>query len=141
LIHYLDSSALVKRYVREPGSDAVRSLFRRAVPAVLRLAQAEAAAAICRLAREGAIGFEARGAILARIERDMGILTVVEIRQPVVDHSVTLLARYPLRAYDALQLAGAVLLRDRGATVSFWCADLALLDTARDAGLRVVALR
>ncbi len=53
MIHYLDTTALVKRYISESGSRSVRDLFRRGKPlAVARIAYVELAAALCRLRRE-----------------------------------------------------------------------------------------
>jgi predicted nucleic acid-binding protein len=46
--------------------------------------------------------------------------------------------RYPLRAYDAVQLAAALLLSERGPSVQFWSADGALVRAARTEGLRAL---
>jgi len=59
LIPFLDTSALVKRYVSEKGSDTVRSLFRRGRPAVVRIAYAEVASALGRLWRAGRVAEDA----------------------------------------------------------------------------------
>ena len=53
-LRYFDSSALVKRYVREPGSERVRAWLRAAPAATSRIAFAEVAAAAARRSRQGA---------------------------------------------------------------------------------------
>jgi predicted nucleic acid-binding protein len=140
VIHYLDTSALVKRYVSEPGSVSVRPLFRTKDVATSRIAYAEIAATMARLVREGALTESARDAILARLDADFAALTIVEIRAALVRRVPSLVARRPLRGYDAVHLTSALALRDRGVAVTFWAADAVLVDAARAEGLRTMLL-
>jgi predicted nucleic acid-binding protein len=140
LIHYLDTSALVKRYVLEPGSASVRPLFRRKSVATARVAYAEIAATFARLCREGALDEDDRDGIYKRLDADFAALTVVEIRTSLVRRIPDLVRRRPLRGYDAVHLAAALTLRDRGAAVTFWAADTRLVDAANAEGLRTVML-
>ena len=136
MIHYLDTSALVKRYVQEAGSASVRALFRGKSLATARVAYAEIAATLARLCREGALDETDRDAIYGRLDADFAALTVVEIRASLVRAVPDLVKRRPLRGYDAVHLAAALVLRDRGIAVTFWAADGALVDAARAEGLR-----
>jgi len=138
VIAFLDTSALVKRYVAEAGSTALRTQLRRRTVAVARIAQAELPAALARRAREGTLPETAFESILDRIERDFARLTVVEIRPALVRRVASLVRRHPLRAYDAVQLSAALTLAGRGA-VELWAADGDLLAAARLEGLRTVA--
>lgn len=70
MIHYLDTSALVKRYVNEPGSAAVRPLFQRSNVATARVAYAEIAATMARLHRERTLDDSERDLIYARLDAD-----------------------------------------------------------------------
>jgi hypothetical protein len=140
LIHYLDTSALVKRYVEEPGSAAVRPLFRGKSVATARIAYAEVAATVARLCREGHLDEGNRDAIFARLDADFAALTVVEIRVPLVRLVPALVSRRQLRGYDAIHLAAGVVLRDRGLAVTFWAADKGLISAARGEGLRTTLL-
>lgn len=140
MIHYLDTSALVKRYIDEPGSVAIRPLFRGKSVATSRVAYAEIAATIARLCREGFLDETDRDAIYARLDPDFAALTVVEIRAPLVCRVPELVGRRPLRGYDALHLVSALVLRDRGAAVTFWAADHVLVDAARAEGMRTMLL-
>ena len=137
MIYFFDTSALVKRYVTEPGSEQVRRLFqRRAEIAVARITEGEAYAAIARAARKNVITTDDRDRAFEQIADDMGEARVVEIRRAVVQLVRGLVTRWPLRGYDAVQLACAVRLRDAGAPVDLWCSDDALATAARGEGLR-----
>ena len=140
MIHYLDTSALVKRYVEEPGSASVRSLFRGKNVATARIAYAEIAATFARLCRDGALDEEDRDRVYERLDADFTALTVLEIRAAIVRRVPDLVTRRPLRGYDAVHLAAALAVRDRGVAVTFWAADAALTDAARAEGLRTVFL-
>ena len=139
MIHYLDTSALVKRYVAEPGSEAIRSLFRRRRHvAVVRIAHAELAAAVARLEREGALDAAARDRVLERLDAHFRAVTVVETRPALLQNTRSLVVRYPLRGYDAVHLAASLLVREQGAPLTSWSADGTQLDAARSEGLRAV---
>jgi predicted nucleic acid-binding protein len=137
LTYFLDTSALVKRYLAEPGSDRVRALFRlRRDVAVARIAFAELAAAVARQYREGAITEAARDAALDRIQGDFSRFTVVEVRPAILARVPALVVRWPLRGYDAVQLASAMALHAAGVAVDFWSTDRRLLEAAHGEGVR-----
>ena len=140
MIHYLDSSALVKRYVDEAGSASVRPLFRGKSLATARIAYAEIAATIARVCREGHLDDVGRDRILGLLDPDFALMTVVEIRVPVVRRVPDLVRRRPLRGYDAIHLAAALTLSDRGMPVTFWAADRVLTEAAGAEGLRTMLL-
>ncbi len=140
MIHYLDTSALVKRYVAEPGSSAVRALFRARTVATARVAYAEVAATLARLCREGRCSHAARDAVYARLDDDFAAMSIVEVRPLVVRLIPALVVRRSLRGYDAVHLAAAVTLVARGASLTFWAADRGLIDAAAAEGLKTVLL-
>jgi uncharacterized protein len=139
VIHFLDTSALVKRYVAERGSSEVRRRFRSGTVAAARIAYAELAAALARRHRERGLTADALESILKRLDGDFSKLVVVEIRAALIARVPDLVRKHPLRGYDAVQLAAALSLRARGA-VELWATDGALLDAARGEGLRVVGV-
>ncbi len=141
MIYFLDTSALVKRYLTEPGSAEVRSLFRRRRPiAVARIASAELAAAVARQHREGGITETIRDAILARLSRDFAQMTVVEVRASTLSRVPALVVRWPLRGYDAVQLAAVLTLQASGVSTTFWSSDANLVAAARGEGLRAAEI-
>lgn len=111
-MRFFDASALVKRYLREDGTDQVRSLLRSDDVAVCRLSEIEVVSAFARLAREGAISLSERDAATAALMSDLRAWTVVEITQDVTRVARRLLLQHPLRSGDAIQLAAALTLND-----------------------------
>jgi predicted nucleic acid-binding protein len=136
----LDSSALVKRYVAEPGSAAVRALLRGpARPATSRVAFAEVAAAVARRQREGDLSAAARDRILSRLRRDMDALVVVEVTADLMESLAGLVRTHPLRGFDAIHLASCLAItRGVPASAEFVCTDPGLAEAARACGMRVV---
>lgn len=141
MIYFLDTSALMKRYFDEPGSADVLRLFRRNEQIALsRIAEAEAAAVICRAHHDEEISDQAREQSLELLADDMAAARVIEIRRTLMKTVRELVRRWPLRGYDAVQLASAVKLRSEGGAVDLWCADGDLAAAARGEGLRTTVL-
>jgi predicted nucleic acid-binding protein len=136
VIYYLDTSALVKRYVAEPGSRSVREVVRKRTVAVSRIAYAELAAAVARAQREGVIDVAARDRIFVRLDTDFASFTVVEVRPAVVRRVPELVMETQLRGYDAVHLASALAIRERGSSVDFWSADRDLVAASITQGLK-----
>jgi predicted nucleic acid-binding protein len=136
VIYYLDTSALVKRYVAEGGSRSVREVARRRTVAVSRIAYAELAAAVARLARESVIDAGARDRIFARLDADFARFVVVEVRPAVVRRVPELVMETHLRGYDAVHLASALTIRERGGSVDFWSSDRELVAASVAQGLK-----
>lgn len=115
----------------------MRRLLAHELRATLRFSESEVASALSRRCREGAFSqAELLGALHA-LRRDMGSLLVVEVSAEVVDTSVALLQRHPLRAGDALQLAAAVELgRQLRLPVLFVAFDRRLLAAAKKEKLK-----
>jgi uncharacterized protein len=125
LIPFLDTSALIKRYVEEPGSAMVRALLRRDTAVVCRVAFAELSAAIARAAREGVVDERRRDAILARLDGDFSKFTIVEVRRAMLAPTPRLVVDHALRGYDAVQLAAAIAVHGKSGAVSFLVGGLA----------------
>ena len=61
------------------------------------------------------------------------------VKDAVLEMAAALIDRHPLRAYDALQLAGCLMLRMTSTTAPvFVCSDLRLLQAAQAEGLAVL---
>jgi predicted nucleic acid-binding protein len=138
VIHFLDSSALVKRYVRERGSDVVAALFRgRKELAVARIAELEVNSAFAKRVRAGDLELGEAQRHALSLGADVDGFHVVELRPPVLQIANALVWRRALRAYDALQLAAALrLTRATGLALTFWCSDAHLCEAAVAEGLR-----
>ncbi len=134
---FFDTSALVKAYIREPGSGEVLRALRRADPIVSRITHAELTCTIARTCRDGGISEDERDEAWDRMEDDFSTFEILEVRQAVLQRVRELAARHPLRGYDAVQLATALVTRQARTAIVFWSTDWALLTAARAEGLRV----
>jgi predicted nucleic acid-binding protein len=125
LILYLDTSALVKLYVRELGSARVRRAVTKAEQVgTSRVAYPEARAAFARRSREGMLGARALRRAVAALEADLPSLVVVECGGSLARRAGELAERRALRGFDAIHLASALDLRDlSGGEVRFLAFD------------------
>lgn len=110
--YFLESSALVKKYVRERGTDFVAGLM--AIESgvelyVSRLASVEVTSALARLARGNVLSRPELAAALHAFRHDMkSACWAVPITSALVDRAVALAEFHALRGYDAVQLAAAL---------------------------------
>ena len=139
MILYVDTSALIKIYVAEEGTDTVQEAVSRAsVVAASRVAYVEARAALARACRESRIGERDLRQSVAELDEDWKRFLVVEVSDDLVQRAGDLAEEYALRAYDALQLASALILKRRvDSSVFFLAFDQALTQAAQSAGLAV----
>lgn len=140
MIFYLDTSALVKLYVEELGSAAVKEKVNAAqIVSTSRVAYVEARAGFARKFRERELTREEYSQVVEDFERDWKNYFVVEVSEDVVELGGELVERYPLRGFDAIHLASALLLKSRvRSTVSFSCFDEKLKKAAQAEGLAVL---
>ena len=107
---YLDSSAVVKLYVPERGHELVRLLG--GVKLSSAVTRVEVASALWRKERLGELDAADAVTLLAAFDVDLGRrLTTVVVDQRVLDEATEVVARHALRAYDAVQLATAIVAR------------------------------
>jgi predicted nucleic acid-binding protein len=139
MIHFLDSSVVVKRYVDEGGSDLVSTFLRgRKTLVVSRLVEVEVPLAFARRARRGDFPIEEARAHTEELLDDLQSFKVAEVRPRTLALARELGWKHGLRAYDAVHLATAVQVRNEmGVALTFWGADVALNRAAQAEGLRV----
>lgn len=71
-----------------------------------------------------------------------GTFHIVDLTDGVLETAVRSLSRHPLRAYDAMQLASAMLARTAdGALTGFACFDAELREAARAEGFAILPMR
>lgn len=143
---YADSSVLVKRHVMEIGSTWVENLCNTEQNYIIitsQLSIIEVISALNRRLREGSLDAsvypQVRDDFLALCHHKYQLVLVTNL---VLMRSRTLLEDHALRAYDALHLASALLIRDELDAPSllpltFLAADNRLLVAAMNEGLTV----
>jgi hypothetical protein len=141
---FLDSSALIKRYVVEAGTDWIRSIMARSAGhthIIAHITMAEVVSGVMRRKREGAISARTARATRLLIDRHASReYIVVGLTGQIIQDAEDLLERYPLRAYDSIQLASALETSARLVAaglprVTFISSDIRLLTAASAEGL------
>ena len=99
---------------------------------ILDLTPVEARSAIRRREREGDIAATDADRVLRQIEHDCSMTFLMQpSTSAVMEEAARLIDRYPLRAYDALQLSGCLVVRaGLPEPVTFVCADAHLCEAA-----------
>ena len=145
-VYYLDTSALVKRYVDEIGSEWLREVAApesRSLLFISRLAIVELISALSRRLREGALTPEEFASARDAFRGDC--LSEYQVMPPtmtVIDLACALVERHSLRAYDATHLGTALgahrFLQAAGrAPLIFLSSDERLVRAAGSEGLQV----
>ena len=143
-LYYLETSALVKLYVYEDGTERLLSLAAGDAGhrfAILSLAQVEFRAAIRRRQRSGEVAASAADELIESFrQHSEGKFLIQSFSDSLLDVALELVDGYALRGYDSMQLAGYLMLRSiSGAEEpTFVCADKALLSAARNEGCPVL---
>lgn len=137
MILFCDTSALVKLYVHEDGTDAVTERATASdIVAVSRVAWVEAMSAMARRAREQAQDAAALEQAKQRLVADWPQYLVLEVNQELVELAGDYAEAFALRAYDSLQLASAYTVHQAlPGEVVFACYDSRLVKAARALGV------
>lgn len=141
MILFLDTSALIKLYVEETGSDTVLNAMQSAeMLAVSELTLVEAHSALARLQREQKISSAEFTALRRAVNADFKTFYFqVRLSEKLKNSACRLLANHALRALDAVQLASALIVkRNRRRPVLFASFDTKLSFAAAQAGMDVL---
>lgn len=142
--YFLDSSALVKRYVPEAGSAWVQAIADVPIGNLLiisRITWVEVLSALARRQREGSLSDTDVDLIIQSFRFDLhNQYQVVELDRVLAENAGQLVNEYPLRAYDAIQLASVLRIQTAfvaatSTSLVFLTADDRLLTIAQTAGL------
>jgi predicted nucleic acid-binding protein len=130
---YIDSSALVKRYVSEPGSEAMdRLLAEHPYAAASRLAYPEILSALNRKRAMKDISTRVFDEMAKAFESDWRKLFILELDDALLPIMKKAIRKHSIRGADAVHLASAMWLRSTlKEDVIFACSDRKLLDAAR----------
>jgi predicted nucleic acid-binding protein len=136
---YFDTSALVKRYVVEPGRREVLQLLRKNECVTSAVLPVELRSGLRRRVAEGSIDAARLPAILKHVAADRPYWTLVEVGTDVLAGAETLVAAHPIRTLDAIHVASARLFAARVSMpgLTFVSGDKRQTETAVAVGLVV----
>jgi predicted nucleic acid-binding protein len=110
VIWFVDTSALAKRYVNEPGSQWLRREVAQHQVLLAQITSVEMMAALGRRFRQGQIPqfalYQARRRFLTH--RAQAQYQIIDLTAAIVEEAMRLAVVYDVRAYDAVQLATAL---------------------------------
>ncbi|TAN21544.1 MAG: PIN domain-containing protein [Acidobacteria bacterium] len=133
---FLDSSAALKLYFEETGSESMRAFAGRGLPCAICSIGAVEFRAVVRAKERSRVlsGGDARSMLVHFEQRVRHAWTYQPVNEVVFALSAVLIDRHPLRAPDALQLAAAMVLLQIQ-PIEFVSSDHRLLEAARREGL------
>jgi predicted nucleic acid-binding protein len=110
---FIDTSALAKRYVEEPGSEEVRTLMEQAdCIAVSRLAYAETLSALFRRRHAIRLSDEDFALLIRDFRADWEDFSVVEMNADTLKFVDSVIEKHALRGADSIHLSTALCLRN-----------------------------
>jgi len=134
---FFDTSAFVKRYVREAGTETVLHWSDQATEIILSgIALPEIISAFCRLLREGRITDTQYRQLKSSLLADIEDAAICDLTPAVLAQAISSLEKNVLRGMDAIHIGSAVALK----ADIFISADKCQLDAAACMGLRVEAV-
>ena len=114
LILYLDTSALLKDYLEEEGAAVVREAIARASRlATSVITYVEARSALARRRHAGDLSAAEYRHVVRRLDDAWERLLRLDVSDGLLGEAARLAEKHVLRAYDAIHLGSAVLLRSQ----------------------------
>jgi len=133
---YFDTSAWLKLYVREDGSDAARTLAKRyrLFSSAILLTEAFSALRRKKEAREISAGVLRK--LVRTMEEDLSAIEIVNLGSEVLARSQEVVLATPARTLDAIHIASALVVQNLAEIpITFITADRKQFDAARNLGL------
>jgi uncharacterized protein len=139
--YFVDSSAIVKRYVNETGTGWIRRITRQGQPHPIYLARITAVEVTSAIARRRKGGYLTRSRARNLLNRFRDHLAkryvTIDITPRLLAAAMQLADTHSLRAYDAVQLAAALELNARWLTSGL--GSVALVSADKDLNAAAVA--
>jgi predicted nucleic acid-binding protein len=140
LIIYLDTSALLKRYVREPGSDELKNWLNSAeVAGSSILTRSEMISALSRAEKGGYLSSEQALELRKLFYEDWSNIAEIAISELLIRRAEALAWEFKLCGYDSVHLAAALLWQEiLQAPITLATFDRQLWEAGQRAGLQVL---
>ncbi len=131
---YVDSSALLKRFLIEPGSEQAHALLAATVEVVIsRISIVEVRRGLLRI--DSAVE---RGIAKGIFDNDVRSCVIVECDAAVAEHAADIAEAHHVRSLDAIHIASAV--RSLGVGGNFITFDVRQSQAAQAMGLQVIGV-
>lgn len=138
--YFLDSNAIVKYYVQEVGTawikEIINSHLNQRIICVISIA--EVASALSQLQRTTRLGKKRIRRVYDKFREDIrsGVFLSHPVNIPTLDLAAELALRYPLKGFDATQVASALMAsKILGTSIVFISGDKQALNAAKREGL------
>lgn len=140
MICYLDSSALVKRYIREDGTDKMNSLIAGAkILVTSKLTYAETLSAFFKKYRAKELSEKHLNTVLTVFENDWAYFLVVEFGDEMLPLIKKLVRKHYLKGADSIHLSSALWLKTTvKQDITFIASDSNLLAAALSETLHIL---
>lgn len=143
-VYYIETSALLKKYRTEKGTDAVEELFQekhendRFVTSYLTLL--ESVSVVTRMFKSGSFSRRLYQATLGNLERDSSrLMSLDSVSDAVISEAIKQSMTHALRAPDAIHLASALRISSASnEKIYFLCSDTRLKTACLSSGLLVL---
>ena len=133
---YLDTSALIKRYIEETGSVELEKILDKAEKIVVsQVTRLEAYSTLRRLLDEKRIDEEAYRLLLEEIDHDIMDLNMIPFDGQVESKAGEMIGKHKLKTLDSIQLASCLV--HRSFVDLFVCCDKRLNIAAKSEGLDI----
>lgn len=146
-LFYIDTSALVKQYNNEDGSDFIHDLYdyhiqKRERLVTSHLTSVEFAYAILRKHKKGLLSrSDAFGVIYTFHNDNKSLIHYIPFSDSIIFRSTMMLSHHDLRSSDSIQLSAAIESRNIDNDVYFVADDERLCKSAKDEGFTILRPR
>ena len=140
MILYLDTSALVKVYLKEEFSDIVREEFLLAnTIGISSIGYVEFHSALSRLFRENQLNEIQLNKIKLSFEEHWRNFMIIDLEDSIIKKASELIYKTELRAFDSIHLASAEFIKNNiDDNLIFGCFDKRLMSSAELIGLALI---
>lgn len=134
---FIDTSALIKRYVNEIGSDTIDSLLSKTdIIYVSIITEIESFSTLRRLLYDKQITKREFLQLSKEIEKDFQFFTIIDFDESVIFLAKSLIMKHGLKTLDSIQLSSAILIKD--SIDYFVCCDNRLVTAANKEKLKTI---
>ena len=136
---YIDTSAYLKIFLKEKGSDKVRKLVKENSLLASAILTSECFSAFSRRRQGKEINDKTFDSLVNRVKKDLPYIEIVRLTDDVLRRTEELLLQSTVRTLDAVHVASALLFQEStGIALTFVTSDKKQAEFTNDKGLNTV---